>query len=243
MNPTNDEMDFGGWEGISTSTKFSEGDPFLGVIVVDELQPAKSEFAKGSHEWHFYVRPVNFKLNDETNAFRDIVQVSSKENSKLGAIMAGLKTVFGANVHIAAQQTRRAYGATESELVGRVAWFLRKELKFGNDIRVTATVAVRKATAEEVESAKDVGAYVAPEEAQVAAEAPFEWTEEAIKSALQVLDGQTERSKLRASRSLQGNEYYALRNAINSGEAERYLQENGYLTTDDAGVYHQVAQD
>jgi len=224
------------WDSIGTDTKFAGPPPFLGVVIVDELRPSSGEYAKNAHYWEFDVLDIRSRTQF---VHRNRVNISRATKSKLGMIVASLHKLK-AKFQVAAADSKK--NPRPSELIGVVGWFERNEqdLNFGKQ-NYPYTKALRKATSEETAEALTVFGNYTPEAAEGSApEAPtFEWNAEMVALAVGALEGQDTKTKLRAARSLPTDEP-ALRNAVTSGEAERYLVENGYLVMDDSGTYRKA---
>lgn len=224
------------WEDIGSNTQFQGPPPFLGVVIVDELRPSSGEYAKSANYWELDVLDVRSPVKF---VHRNRVNVSAQKKSKLGLITANLrklKTKF----RVAAAQSKKNPGP--SELIGVVGWFEKndEDLKFGQQT-YPYTKALRKATTEETIEAQAIFENYVPEARADGVEASpvapvFEWTPERIEMSVGLLVGEDAQSKIRAARKLPADEQ-VLRNAITSGEAERYLTENGYLAMNEVGVY------
>jgi hypothetical protein len=219
--------------------QLEEEQPFLGEIRADEYVPGKY---KGP-QWHLAVLPLEFEVRGKTGMFHQYYNRSSQARSTMGAAVIGFKQnrIFGPSTRIG-----------KGDLVGTVAWFVKRDLKFGRDrqtgqqiISEGVLIPIRAATAEEQALAGTVTPAVTGESATengTAAAAPssnLEWTSDQIDAVLNVIEGHatTEFQSLVIPKSGAGNKLAReLKTAILSGAALRYLTANKYADMVDGKV-------
>ena len=105
--------DFDGAVGDELQTE----SPFLAEIMADEIIPGK-----WAPQWHVAVKPLQFALRGKTGMFHEYYGLSKQARSKMGAALISI-----AEHKIIAKGTQVGKGY----LIGTVAWFVRRDMKFG----------------------------------------------------------------------------------------------------------------
>lgn len=218
---------------IRTETTKREARPFLGEVMIDNIQEGKYDGTP--YQWVLSVKPLTFQIGGKTGAFHEYVSIKQAhldalsegkglgEESKFGRHLKAFAEVFGTEDDISIGQ---------GEYVGHVAWFLKDTILYGQDkegkeIKGSILVPVRPATQEELAGA---GLAEAP--------APqITLTKEQAEALLAVLEGEyrTSLQKLAyMNRKELGNE---LVQAVGKGDgpAIKSLVEGGWASFDSDG--------
>lgn len=197
-----------------------EEEPFLAVIVVDQLEPGKF---KGP-QWHLGVKPVDFVLQGKTGAFHEYYALSKAARSKMGAAVTGFR---GAGV--------KSLRIGKGDLIGTVLWFVRRDIRFGKGSDgqpiVAQNVLVPFKTADEAEVTRGKAVYSG--EPVVPAAASLEWDEAKIEAVMGVIAGfkPTEIQRVAIKSPLESS----LKQAILSGAALDHLLASGVAVLDADG--------
>lgn len=212
-----------GRKRLTVGSELTEQEPFLGQVEIDEY--TTGEYGE---QIHLAVRPLEFVVaQDKTGQFHEWYKPSTKTTSKCGALLAGLKAI-GVGDEIA---------VGENELVGTVAYFVRRTIEFGKD-RQTGEVMKAEdcllpfgpATDADVARAKATGGSA---NKTATPEAP-EWSDDEIAAVIKLIEGKKQAQfQIAAARSKLAPE---LKNAVLSGAAVKYLLELDVIEVSKAGV-------
>jgi hypothetical protein len=209
---------------LTVGSELTEQEPFLAQVEVDEYMTGEY-----GEQIHLAVRPLEFAVaQDKTGQFHEWYKPSTKTTSKCGALLAGLKAIgIGDEV-----------GVGEGELVGTVAYFVRKTIEFGKNRDGEVLKAedcllpFGPATDQDVARAKASGASTGNKVAATP-DAP-DWTDDEIAAVIKLIEGKKQAQfQIAAARSKLAPE---LKNAVLSGAAVKYLLELDVIEVSRAGV-------
>lgn len=214
---------------------------FLGIIIMDELIPTDYPDQNETDErWIgkqeiIQIRPVRVKAGASGKPYRIWMKKSSFPTSTMYKFVNSLER------NIAPERRPEDQRISYGNYVGLVAWFQQQFVKGRNGMidesKKPVLVAVRKATDEEWEEAQNLP-EMAEQTTSVSApvggnDVAFEFTEEAIAKALEVLHGRKRADVVRAARELEDK---GLAEAIVGGQAQDHLVALG-LGTFEGGVF------
>lgn len=215
------ELDF------SLGVELQAETPFLGQIVVDEFVPGRH-----GDQWHTAVKPLEYSIGGKTGAFHTYAKVSTVAHSVMGAQILAFRTTFGTRDPDTGAERKIGRG----QLNGLVAWFVRRDIKFGKD-KLTGEdmkaegvlIPIRLPSPEE--SAR-LAAGPAPALTAEAAPPPAKaaWTPEEVAAVLALIGGKKPVEYVRAATQAPGLSA-EVKNAVLNGDAVRYLTEHGLVTT------------
>ena len=206
---------------IDPSQFSNDSAKFLGIITIDQIVPGGTitgndgTSRETGPQWQLGVRPVHFALSGETGAYVTWFSPSTKKNSKISAIvtaMSKLPAVFPKDKKVA-----------KGQLLGTVAWWVRRDIEWGNQISRNVLIPIGEATPEEIEEANESVRGLGAVPAQ-----SLSFNEEETTVLLNFLDGKTlEDAQVAAARSrnLPDN----LRQAVLSGDAVTSLTASGAI--------------
>lgn len=205
---------------------------FLGIITVDEWIQGK----EGGWQWHICVKPTDFDVQGQTQAFHTWYKYSDRKNSKMGIAheaMLGLPELFPKGTELG-----------QGNLVGKAAWWTRQDIEFGKDKNTGEVfkaegvlIPVRTATDEETKRA------VAKMNGQSSAAAPVEAASATeiddadLEAAVKLIDGKS-RAQIQMAVARDKALPKEVKAALLSGELVTQLAEAGLVSLDDEGVAH-----
>lgn len=212
---------------ILTEINAQQSPPFLGRVMVDEIRPGKF-VEQTPYQWVIAVKP--FKFPTKNNGFVNFIGIKPKnlageisDNSSLGMHMAAFKQFFpevDANIG-------------EGEYIGKIAHFQKSTYKYpankdGQVFETQLLVPVRLATDEELE---DLGEEPTVPKAQA-------FTDIDAQIILSALEGKTQAQFQKAIFATKNPQ---LIQAVVSGAALAFLEENGLASLNEDGVLVRVS--
>lgn len=171
---------------ITFNTEIVEGDlpitEWVGEVIADQWDEKEQRFG-GGWQWTTGVKPLNGFVKGRTGALWSYCDAKDniRENSKFGVTLKAYREVFGSDE----EDLEIGTGA----LVGRVAVFVQRREKFGYNFRTKqelsgmVLIPIRLATDEELREFGRLGEYEVT---------TFDWDEESVTNALEVLNGKTQ---------------------------------------------------
>ena len=240
---TQDEIGFG--------DKATEGEPFLGIITMDEK--SWNEFKDTpTEQWTWAVRPIrgNMNVKGKTGSLYGKADKSSRANSKYMKVLTDFNKVFGARhkdsdprVEPRPDLSGQQRFPRQGHLVGLVAKFVMRTYSFGGDFTARAVpIPVALPDAEELEFARSVPAYVPPEDISSSEPIPTSTTldAETLENIATWVGGMTPQEVAAWAQS-QPDLDKEVRRTVMSGAGAQAAISAGLLTLTKAGRYERVA--